>query len=141
MSAFSAFSELRGSSSYCDRVTQSGSFCGPSSNLSRYLSRKLTFLSHVSCNGMNLSISGSSLRLSSDSNALLHLRHHWHAGKIYKKNSCTHGNFNGPKYETDPALFFGPFKVFGSMAFEPDSEYNRHNHFQTFIGGILVLFR
>ncbi len=27
------------------------------------------------------------------------------------------------------------------MAFEPDSEYNRHNHFQTFLGGLLVLFR
>ena len=32
-------------------------------------------------------------------------------------------------------------KVFGSQAFEPDSEYNRHNHFQTFMAGLLVLFR
>ena len=33
------------------------------------------------------------------------------------------------------------FKVFGSQAFEPDSQYNRHNHFQTFMAGLLVLFR
>merc|ERR1719414_1213748 len=32
-------------------------------------------------------------------------------------------------------------QVFGSQAFEPDSEYNRHNHFQTFMAGLLVLFR
>ena len=32
-------------------------------------------------------------------------------------------------------------KVFGNMAFEPDSHYNRHNHFQTFMAGLLVLFR
>ena len=32
-------------------------------------------------------------------------------------------------------------QVFGNMAFEPDSEYNRHNHFQTFQAGLLVLFR
>ena len=32
-------------------------------------------------------------------------------------------------------------KVFGGMAFNPDTEYNRHNHFQSFIPGLLVLFR
>ncbi len=32
-------------------------------------------------------------------------------------------------------------QVFGSQAFEPDSHYNRHNHFQTFMAGLLVLFR
>ena len=37
--------------------------------------------------------------------------------------------------------FLSSLKVFGSQAFEPDSEYNRHNHFQTFMAGLLVLFR
>merc|ERR1719192_3078270 len=32
-------------------------------------------------------------------------------------------------------------QVFGSQAFEPDSQYNRHNHFQTFTAGLMVLFR
>ena len=33
------------------------------------------------------------------------------------------------------------WKVFGNMEFDPDTEYNRHNHFKTFMGGLLVLFR
>ena len=32
-------------------------------------------------------------------------------------------------------------KVFGNMKFEPDTEYNRHNNFQTFVTGLSVLFR
>merc|ERR1719412_569967 len=32
-------------------------------------------------------------------------------------------------------------QVFGNMEFDPDTDYNRHNHFQTFGAGILVLFR
>ena len=48
--------------------------------------------------------------------------------KQRKKNICMSNRFLLPK-------------VFGSQAFEPDSEYNRHNHFQTFMAGLLVLFR
>jgi hypothetical protein len=32
-------------------------------------------------------------------------------------------------------------KVFGNLHFNPDSDYNRHNNFQTFMNGLLVLFR
>lgn len=32
-------------------------------------------------------------------------------------------------------------KVFGNMVYNPDTDYNRHNHFQTFLAGLLVLFR
>ena len=32
-------------------------------------------------------------------------------------------------------------KVFGNMLFNADTDYNRHNHFQTFLAGLLVLFR
>ena len=39
------------------------------------------------------------------------------------------------------SLLLSAEKVFGGMAFNPDTEYNRHNHFQSFIPGLLVLFR
>ena len=32
-------------------------------------------------------------------------------------------------------------QVFGNMAFNPDTEYNRHNNFKTFMAGLQVLFR
>ena len=32
-------------------------------------------------------------------------------------------------------------QVFGNITLNPDTEYNRHVHFQTFISAILVLFR
>lgn len=32
-------------------------------------------------------------------------------------------------------------KVFGNMMLDPDSSLNRHNNFQTFFGGLLLLFR
>lgn len=32
-------------------------------------------------------------------------------------------------------------QVFGNMVYNPDTDYNRHNHFQTFMAGLLVLFR
>jgi len=32
-------------------------------------------------------------------------------------------------------------QVFGNMEYNPDTEYNRHNNFKTFMGGLLVLFR
>ena len=32
-------------------------------------------------------------------------------------------------------------KVFGNLQLEPDSSVNRHNNFQSFIGGLLLLFR
>ena len=32
-------------------------------------------------------------------------------------------------------------QVFGNMEFNPDTEYNRHNNFKTFMGGLQVLFR
>ena len=44
---------------------------------------------------------------------------------------------NGAKNDLFPPIQ----KVFGSQAFEPDSQYNRHNHFQTFTAGLMVLFR
>ena len=30
---------------------------------------------------------------------------------------------------------------FGNMAYNPDTEYNRHNNFKTFMAGLQVLFR
>jgi len=32
-------------------------------------------------------------------------------------------------------------QVFGNMQYNPDTDYNRHNNFKTFMGGLLVLFR
>ena len=32
-------------------------------------------------------------------------------------------------------------KVFGSLHFDPDTEYNRHNNFKTFLAGLCLLFR
>ena len=32
-------------------------------------------------------------------------------------------------------------QVFGNIKFDPDSAYNRHNNFQSFVGGVLLLFR
>ena len=32
-------------------------------------------------------------------------------------------------------------QVFGNMAYNPDTEYNRHNNFKTFMAGLQVLFR
>ena len=32
-------------------------------------------------------------------------------------------------------------KVFGSLDFDPDTEYNRHNNFKTFFAGLCLLFR
>jgi hypothetical protein len=32
-------------------------------------------------------------------------------------------------------------QVFGNIIFDPDTEYNRHVHFQSFSQGLMVLFR
>ena len=32
-------------------------------------------------------------------------------------------------------------QIFGNIAFNPDTEYNRHVNFQTFGAGVMVLFR
>ena len=73
---------------------------------------------------------GSALRHSLDRDVILHLRNHWDAGRELLWISWTSG---------DLKLIF--CKVFGNMEFDPDTEYNRHNHFKTFMGGLLVLFR
>ena len=42
--------------------------------------------------------------------------------------------YNNPSPQHNP-------QVFGNMAFNPDTEYNRHNNFKTFMAGLQVLFR
>ncbi|KAF0292815.1 Voltage-dependent calcium channel type A subunit alpha-1 [Amphibalanus amphitrite] len=37
--------------------------------------------------------------------------------------------------------FVQSFKVFGNMGFDPDSDMNRHNNFQSFFSSVLLLFR
>lgn len=41
-------------------------------------------------------------------------------------------------------IFFFPIlhtQVFGNMKFDPDTDLNRHNNFQSFFAGLLLLFR
>ena len=111
---------------------------------------------------------GSPICLSADSHAFLHLCHYWNAGRLIIRIFIIRGPKMLNLYKNNPFLphiwiiSINPFpftfylffqnlnlkpsnidkkKVFGNMAFEPDSEYNRHNHFQTFMAGLLVLFR
>ena len=83
-----------------------------------------------------------------DCHALFHLRHYWYAGESLCFLLCPlNGTLTKCVLSTKKKLIFSKnnrtfwLKVFGNMAFEPDSHYNRHNHFQTFMAGLLVLFR
>ena len=83
-----------------------------------------------------------------DCHALFHLRHYWYAGESLCFLLCPlNGTLTKCVLSTKKKLIFSEnnrtfwLKVFGNMAFEPDSHYNRHNHFQTFMAGLLVLFR
>ena len=86
--------------------------------------------------------SGPALCVPSNSYAIFHLCHYWYAGNsllsIVIISNKVHATQKTTKNISNRFLL--P-KVFGSQAFEPDSEYNRHNHFQTFMAGLLVLFR
>ncbi len=79
---------------------------------------------------------GSAICCSSDSHAVLHLRCHWHAGKIFflclsRVNKVT-GKFTC-------AIFV--LQVFGKVAMVDGTHINRNNNFQTFPQAVLLLFR
>jgi len=38
-------------------------------------------------------------------------------------------------------MFTSNQKVFGNIKYDPDTQLNRHNNFQSFSGGIMLLFR
>ena len=42
---------------------------------------------------------------------------------------------------SNPNVTVSITKVFGSLHFDPDTEYNRHNNFKTFFAGLCLLFR
>lgn len=76
------------------------------------------------------------LRLLTDSDAVLHLRHYWDAGKwkIYSiLNDFTRLPFNFLSLHTN--------KMFGNIAISDERSINRHNNFQSFIQGLMLLFR
>ena len=71
-----------------------------------------------------------------DCHVVLHLCYHRDAGTIIWNIFLREFR---PKYIITICHYLP--QVFGNMEYNPDTEYNRHNNFKTFMAGILVLFR
>ena len=131
-SASCASSARHASSNCCGKATRSASSCGPSCSRSR---RCPTYVSSWQCSSSYTPSSACRWERERESGSFIHFNE-------LDERSAAAAVSNYPLNVPLLLLFKNSAeKVFGGMAFNPDTEYNRHNHFQSFIPGLLVLFR